>query len=108
MGSRYGDGQFNAPEGVAIDSWTTYMLQILDNNNVQKFDSEGNFMFKWGTTGGNEGQFKKPAGLDIDKNDNIYVVDAGNSRIQKFDSNGEFLTAWGSKRTRKWTIGKSA
>ncbi len=75
------------------------MLSIvhMDNNNVQIFDSEGNFLLKWGSMGTGDGQFKKPAGLDMDKHDNIYVTQSGNSRIQRFDSNGKSLSAWGSK-----------
>lgn len=61
------------------------------NFNIQKFDSEGNFLLKWGSEGNKEGQLKRPAGIDIDASDNVYVTDAGNDRIQKFDIKGKFI-----------------
>ena len=66
-----------------------------ENNRIQKFDSNGNFLSKWGTTGSGDGQFINPGlGIDADSSDN--VADWGNNRIQKFDSNGNFLSKWGT------------
>jgi DNA-binding beta-propeller fold protein YncE len=67
------------------------------NLNVQKFDSGGHFITKWGTEGTGNGQLKRPAGIAIDSGDNIYVSDAGNDRIEKFDNSGKFLLKWGSR-----------
>lgn len=63
----------------------------------KKFDSNGNFITKWGTAGAGDGQFTTPAGIAVDSLGNVFVADQGNNRIQKFDSNGSFLTKWGSK-----------
>ncbi|MGC2383254.1 MAG: 6-bladed beta-propeller, partial [Nitrososphaeraceae archaeon] len=65
----------------------------------QKFDSNGNFITKWGSTGTGDGQFQSPIGISEDPSGNIYVVDFGNDRVQKFDSNGNFITKWGSTGT---------
>jgi DNA-binding beta-propeller fold protein YncE len=37
-----------------------------DNNRIQKFDSNGNFITKWGTVGTGDGQFMNPAALAAD------------------------------------------
>ncbi len=66
---------------------------------VQKFDSNGNFITKWGSTGTGDGRFQSPIGISADQSGNIYVVDFGNDRVQKFDSNGNFITKWGSTGT---------
>jgi DNA-binding beta-propeller fold protein YncE len=55
------------------------------NNNIQKFDSDRNFLVKWGSSGSADGQFGFPATLATDASGYIYVADHNNQRIQKFD-----------------------
>ena len=91
-----GDGQFNSPIGVAVDSsGNVYIADTLSR--IEKFDSNGTFLAKWGSWGIGDGQFKDPEGVAVDSAGNVYVADWGNRRIQKFDSNGTFLAKWGSK-----------
>gem|GEM_PF-635972 len=89
-----GDGQFNAPAGLAVTSDSIY---VVDNaqNNIQKFDSTGKFVTKWGSQGSNHGQFLLPQGVAVDPTGDVYVVDTGNSRVEKFDSSGKFLLSIG-------------
>jgi DNA-binding beta-propeller fold protein YncE len=93
-----GKGQFISPGGVTADSSdNVYVSDFGENNRIQKFDSNGNFLTEWGTTGSGDGQFINPGlGIAADSADNIYVADWGNNRVQKFDSNGNFLTKWGT------------
>lgn len=63
---------------------------------IQKFDSSGNFILKWGSYGSGDGQLKSPMGVAIDSSENVYVADMNNERIQKFDSSGNFILEWGS------------
>ena len=58
------------------------------NNRIQKFNSNGTFITKWGSDGTADGQFSGPAGVAVDSSGNVYVADLGNNRIQKFTSNG--------------------
>ncbi|MGB8024915.1 MAG: SMP-30/gluconolactonase/LRE family protein [Nitrososphaeraceae archaeon] len=71
-------------------------LYVVDagNDRIQKFDSNGNYITKWGTTGSGDGQLSRPIGMAIDSSGNIYVCDSSNNRIQKFDSNGNYITKW--------------
>lgn len=57
---------------------------MLLQQQVEKFDSNGNFITKWGSGGGGEGQFSYPNGLAVDLSGSVYVADSGNDRIQKF------------------------
>ena len=82
MGS--GDGQFFRPANLAIDMSGNIFVLDEGNNCIQKFDSNGNFITKWGTVGSGDGQFNEPTGIAIDSSGNIYVVDRSNSRIQVF------------------------
>jgi hypothetical protein len=91
-----GDGEFNLPAGVATDSSSNVYVADTTNNRVQKFNSTGGFLTKWGTSGSGNGQFTLPQGIATDSSDNVYVADTGNNRIQKFSSTGAFITAWGS------------
>jgi tripartite motif-containing protein 71 len=81
-----GDGQFINPVGLATDSSDNIYVADRGNNRIQKFDSDGNFITKWGTPGIGDGQFEEPTGIAVDSLDNVYVVDRGNSRIQVFAS----------------------
>ena len=46
-----GDGQFNYPVGVTVDSSDNVYVADFNNNRIQKFDSSGTFMTKWGSPG---------------------------------------------------------
>lgn len=95
-GAGDGDGQFNEPSGVAIDSAGNVYVADTANHRIQKFDDQGNFLLKWGSSGSGAGQFDAPKGVAVDSADNVYVVDSGNHRIQKFGASSSFVTAWGS------------
>ena len=100
-----GDGQFgatfNGPCGLGSDKQNDVYVFDCGNYRIQKFDSQGRFLTKWGTQGNGNGQFNEPylsqfGGITVDKQDNIYVVDGANKRIEKFDYQGRFLLEWGS------------
>ena len=91
-----GDGQFSAPDGIAIDSSGNVYVADTGNHRIQKFTSSGQFITKWGSLGNSDGQFYSPHGVAVDSSGNVYVVDTSNHRIQKFTSSGQFITKWGS------------
>jgi tripartite motif-containing protein 71 len=63
-----------------------------NNNRVQKFDVNGNFLGKYAN-----GQFDNPISLTVEPRTNyVYVADTGNKRIQKLDTNGNYILEWGS------------
>jgi DNA-binding beta-propeller fold protein YncE len=95
------DGQFNFPWGIAIDSIGYVYITDIGwnselNHRIQIFDSNGNFLKKWGSYGKGNGQFDMPHGIAVNLTGFIYVVDHNNNRIQVFDANGNFLTKWGA------------
>jgi peptidoglycan hydrolase-like protein with peptidoglycan-binding domain len=101
------NGQFNLPVSIATDrDGNVYVVESLPNsygnNRVQKFDSTGHFITKWGNTGTGVGQFLHPQGIAMGSDGNVYIGDTGdygNSRIQKFDANGNFILSWGTLGT---------
>jgi DNA-binding beta-propeller fold protein YncE len=68
-----------------------------NNNRIQKFDTEGNFLGMWGQYGKGPGQFDNPVSLNIDPTSGyLYISDAGNKRIVIFDKSGKYIGGWGA------------
>ncbi len=92
-----GNGQFQNPIGVAVDSGGDVYVVDTSNNRVQKFDSSGNYLSQFGTSGAGNGQFSFPYGVAVDQSSGaVYVADTSNHRVQKFDSSGNYLSQFGT------------
>jgi DNA-binding beta-propeller fold protein YncE len=64
-----GIGQFTTPHTIAIDSRGRLFVGDRQNNRIQIFDQEGNFLDMWY-------QFGRPSGIVITPDDRIYVADS--------------------------------
>ena len=95
LGVGSGDGQFNIAIDIAFDNSGDIVVLDSSNMNVQKFDSDGNFILQFGSNGSDDGQFLVPHGITTDPNNNIIVADTLNNRIQKFNTTGDFQTKYG-------------
>jgi len=92
-----GNGQFYSPYGVTINSTGNIFVSDIDNNRIQIFDFEGNFLSTFGSEGNENGQFNYPRGITGNSKGDILVCDESNHRIQIFDFEGKFVSAFGSK-----------
>jgi streptogramin lyase len=95
-----GDGQFDTPGHIATfrpGGAIVTLLYVADagNDRIQKFNSLGTFLTKWGSLGSANGRFDGPRGVATDSAGDVYVADTNNNRIQKFSSTGSFITKWG-------------
>ena len=81
-----GDGQFNSPEGIALDFSGNIYVADTNNHRIQKFDSAGAFQSKFGFLSSGDGNFFFPENIRIDDINQIFVADTANHRIQKFSS----------------------
>jgi len=92
-----GDGQFKDPWGVAIDAQGNVYVDdganAYGNDRIQKFDSNGKFLVKWGSSGKSNNQFLNPYDVAVDDAGNIYVADNGNARVQKLDVGGNVIAS---------------
>jgi len=95
-----GDGQFlfNVPHvfyggSVTVDK-DGYVYVTDHHNRIQKFDSNGTFLMKFGRTGYADGEFATLGGIAVDDQGNIYTADWIQYEIQKFDNEGKFLQKW--------------
>ena len=75
-----GPGEMDIPHAIAMDSRGRIVLADRNNNRLQIFDQDGNFIAEMR-------QFSRPSGLFIDKNDIVYVAD---SESNKSRSHGEW------------------
>jgi DNA-binding beta-propeller fold protein YncE len=64
-----GQGEFQTPHGLAMDSAGHLYVADRENDRLQIFDQDGKFIAEWK-------QFGRPSGVFIDKNDMIYVADS--------------------------------
>ena len=92
-----GDGQMYYSYSLKIDNQDRVIVADRDNHRIQVFDSDGNFLFKFGQPGSNPGEFNAPYDVAVDSIGKIYVADAFNKRIQVFDSDGKFIKQFGAE-----------
>lgn len=100
LGAGSGDGQFEHTRGMAVDADGNLYVADQFNHRIQVFDSDGNFLFKFGEEGTGDGQLTYVEGIRLDSSGNIYVSDMNDvgTRIQKFTGDGEFI-GWLGKCT---------
>jgi tripartite motif-containing protein 71 len=87
-----GDSQFCHIEHIAVDKYDNIYVTDPQSDpgcsqqaRVLKFDSNGNFITKWGSYGKEDGQFRDPEHLAIDSEGRVYVSDRKNEVIQVFE-----------------------
>jgi len=71
-----GPGEFDIPHCLAFDSKGRLFVGDRNNNRIQIFDQEGNYIAEWK-------QFSRPSGIFIDKHDVIYVTDSESESVSK-------------------------
>ena len=79
-GFGYGNGHFVENHGIVTDKEGNVYVVDTRNVRIQKFNSEGEFITKWGSTVGCPDYylFLIPHDIAIDSSGNIYVSDSGN------------------------------
>ncbi|TWT47589.1 NHL repeat-containing protein [Botrimarina hoheduenensis] len=93
-----GPGEFGfVTDAVRDSTGCLYVSEYGDNDRVQKFSPDGEYLLGWGSHGSEPGQFRRPQNLVIDPQDRIWVCDACNHRLQLFDPQGELIGLWGTE-----------
>jgi sugar lactone lactonase YvrE len=64
-----GQGEFDVPHALAMDSSGRLFVADRSNDRIQIFDQDGKFLAEWR-------QFGRPSGLYIDRNDILYSADS--------------------------------
>ena len=87
------NGQFNVPRGVAVTP-THILVADSNNNRIQIFDLDGNYLSQFGHPGTNPGSFSNPLGITANST-HILVADTNNNRVQIFDLEGNHVSTIG-------------
>lgn len=86
-------GTLAIPQGVAVQEKTGNVFVANDvTDQIQVFDSGGNFIQGIGGTGSGPGQFDGQSAIAFEPNTgNLYAGDVNNNRINVFDPQGNYL-----------------
>jgi tripartite motif-containing protein 71 len=90
-----GQGQFDAPDAVAVGPGGEVFVADTGNNRVVALSSAGAVEATWGVKGSANGHFHEPTGVAVDAAGRVFVVDRENNRVEEFSSEGTFLAKWG-------------
>ena len=97
FGSRgSGDGQFNEPWNVALDSTGNVYVANCGGDCIQVFTAEGKFMRRFGKKGSGDGELNSPFSVSIDSDNIVYVTEQINHCVSMFTSEGQFLRSFGT------------
>jgi ABC-type Fe3+ transport system permease subunit/DNA-binding beta-propeller fold protein YncE len=81
-----GPGEFNRPEGLAVDAADRLYVADSCNHRVQVFAPDGTFLRAYGRAGGGPGELSYPYDVRVDAQGLQFVCEFGNSRIQVFEA----------------------
>ena len=59
------DGDLDRPSGIAVDAAGNVYVTDTWNSRIQKFDSDGNLLAKWGSHGKGDGEFRARQALRL-------------------------------------------
>jgi RHS repeat-associated protein len=88
-----GNGEFNTPEGIAVDSNGDVFVADRGNHRVQEFNSALAWVRNLSQIEEHEGPFY----LTVDSNNNIWVAYSWDDKIGEYNSGGELLQIWGKE-----------
>jgi YD repeat-containing protein len=90
-----GNGQFDEPSGLTIDSQGNLWVADEANNRVQELSSTGTYISQFGSKGSGNGQLIEPSDVAISEG-NLYVTDKTNNRIEEFSPGGAYIAQFGT------------
>ena len=89
-----GDGQFNLPHGVWIDSQGRVLVSDRENDRVQVFTQDGKFVSSWPT------KLIGPALMYVDDEDIVYIPEHSGGMVSVLNLEGDRLAQWGDIKYR--------
>jgi DNA-binding beta-propeller fold protein YncE len=82
-----GPGQFNLVHNIAIDKKGRVYIADRENERVQIFDADGNFLDQWKHIG-------KPFGLYVDDKTKVYITDGQSNKVYVLDEKGKVISTF--------------
>ncbi|WP_147534111.1 6-bladed beta-propeller [Bacillus marasmi] len=89
-GAGTGEGQFIAPNSVAVDEDQNVYVSDSGNNRVQVFNKDGKFekIINGSKDGKGQSSFVNPRGIGVDGRGNVYIVNNLSHNIYVYDKDG--------------------
>ena len=87
-------GQFMLPHNVWLDGEQRVWVCDRENNRIQIFDANGNYLDQWT-------DLLRPTDLFIDSEGSVYISELG-QRVSIFSADGKLLARWGSPEKDPW------
>jgi len=84
-----GPGQFDLIHGIAVDRDHRIYVGDRNNDRIQVFTEDGEFIEEWPDV-------TDPVGIFIDENDAVWVISAAVNRILRYDLDGVLQYHWGA------------
>ena len=89
-----GEGQFNLPHGVWIDTKGRVLVSDRENDRVQAFTQDGEYITTWPT------KLIGPALMYVDNEDIVYIPEHNGGLVSVLTLDGERLAQWGEIKYR--------
>ena len=89
-----GAGEFRLPHGIWIDRHERVLVADRENDRVQVFTQEGEYISTWPT------KLIGPALFYVDSDDTVYVPEHNGGLFSVLSLEGELITQWGSELHR--------
>lgn len=101
-----GSGQLNGPTQPAIDGHGNLWVADYENNRVQEFGPQGNFIAAYGTEGSGNGQLEGPTSVAVNQaTEDVYVGSCGDGKIAEWTTSGEFVRSFGAAGSASGQLG---
>lgn len=96
-GGGTGNGQFNRPTHLTLDTDGNLLVNDAMNFRLQWLDRDGQFLGKFGKSGNGTGDFAASKGVAADAQGHFYVADALFDAVQIFNQQGQLLLTFGER-----------
>ena len=87
---------FRSPVSISFDQQDRVYITDEILNEVKVFDSNGNFLNKWGAEKGSGHELDGPSGIAHGLDGTVFVVEQFANRVSNLTKDGELIHSWGS------------
>jgi DNA-binding beta-propeller fold protein YncE len=89
-----GSGQFQNPNSISVDPSGFLYIADTQNNRIQRFDSNGNFLSEKGGFGWAPEEFDRPVAVSSQNGLDVFIADYNNHRIVRYDKDLHYLASF--------------
>ncbi len=90
-------GQLDAPSDVAVDSQGNLYVADTNNNRIEKYDAQGNYLATAGGFGNPGGaKLNQPWSMTVALDGTVFVADTWDHKLMKLDKDLNKVAEWGS------------